>query len=200
MSYTCAVLKSRLVKAAWALLIVLGLWLVLGVVMPELARLRSGPKALNTAAILREVQTLSQLVTVKHVIEKVIVFEDVKWYGESRVIMVAHGVVKAGVDLGQLKAGNIETDGKKIIVKLPSSAITDSYLDERKTVVVDRSTGLLRRFDKALEQGARRTAVEDIQRAARANGIIKDADERAQMQLQCLFRQLGYEQIEFRAP
>lgn len=192
--------KSRLTIAACGLFAVLTLALVIAVVVPELRKLRSGPRALSTAAILREVQTLSQLVTVKHVIEKVIVFEDVKWFGESRVILVAHGVVKAGVDLSQLKTENLQADGKSITIVLPSSVITDAYLDEQKTFVVDRSTGVLRSFDKTLEQEARRTAMDDIKRAARVNGIIKDADERARLQLQCLFRQLGYAQVEFRSP
>jgi hypothetical protein len=38
---------------------------------------------------------------------------------------------------------------------------------------------LLRSFDKDLEQNARKQAVEDINRAARNGGILKDADERA---------------------
>ena len=43
--------------------------------------------------------------TVKYVLEKVVVLEDAKWYGENRVILVAHGIVKAGVDLQKLQPG-----------------------------------------------------------------------------------------------
>jgi len=125
------------------------------------------------------------------------------WYelqfGENRLLMIAHGVVKAGVNLADLKPGDIKVSGKKIIIKLPPPHITDTYLDDSLTQVVDRTTGLLRRFDKDLEQNARRQAVEDINRAARNNGILKDADERAQAQLTILFHQMGYEQVEFRS-
>ena len=55
-----------------------------------------GPKFYNTATVLVQVQTLSQLVTVKYVMEKVVALEDVQWYGESRVLLIAHGIVKAG--------------------------------------------------------------------------------------------------------
>ena len=61
-----------------------------------------GPSAYTTATVLRQVQTLSQLVTVKYVMEKVVVMEDVKWFGESRVLLVANGVVKAGVDFSRM--------------------------------------------------------------------------------------------------
>ena len=40
---------------------------------------------------------------------------------------------------------------------------------------------------------------EDIRRAARNGGILKDADERARAQLTSFFRQMGFEKIEFRA-
>jgi hypothetical protein len=62
--------------------------------------------------------------------------------------------------------------------------------------VVDRSTGLLRAFDKDLEQNARRQAVDELRIAARANRIYEDAEERARLQLANLFHLLGYE-IEF---
>jgi len=64
---------------------------------------------------------------------------------------------------------------------------------------VERNTGFLRAFNKDLEQTARQNAVEDIRRAARTGGILKEADERARAQLKHLFQQLGLE-VEFRAP
>ena len=59
--------------------------------------------------------------------------------------------------------------------------------------MVDRTTGLLRAFDKDLEQNARRQAVDDLRMAARHNGIQGDAEERARLQLTQLFHQLGLE-------
>ena len=156
---------------------------------------------LNTATVIRQVQTLAQLVTVKYSMEKIVVLEDVKWsetFGTSRVLLVAHGVVKAGVDLSGLKPGDVRIAGKSISLVLPQARITDAYLDENLTQVVERTTGLLRAFDKSLEQAARQQALDDIQRAARHNGILKDADERAREQLANLFHQLGFERVEFR--
>lgn len=154
----------------------------------------------NTSAVVKQVQTLSQLVTVKYVMEKIVVHEDVKWFpgGDNRVLMIAHGVVKAGVDLQKLKPEDLEFDAanKKVKLRLPKAQITDCYLDEKKTQIVERSTGLLRTFDKDLEQTARLFAVEDIRRGARSAGILTDADERAREQLEKFFQQLGCE-VEF---
>jgi hypothetical protein len=83
-------------------------------------------------------------------------------------------------------------------MKLPRAQITDAYLDEKQTRVVERATGFLRQFDKDLEQSTRQTAVEDIRRAARTGGILQDADERARSQLKDLFQRLGFEEVEFK--
>lgn len=183
----------------WILLVVLLIGIVVGITVPKIV-LFSLPEGqvrqLDTPAIIQKIQGLSQLVTVKYVIEKVIVLEDVKWYGESRVLLVAHGIAKAGIDLGKLQPSDIVIDGKSLKVFLPPAQITDCYLDEHKTHVVERTTGVLREFDKDLEQNGRRAAVDDIRRAARANGIIKDAEQRAEQQLEALFIQFGFEKVD----
>jgi hypothetical protein len=196
-------LKTRLVNALLILAILAGALLVFVIILPRVIRLASAPKIAPTPIMLQQVQTLSQLVTVKYVVEKVVLLEDVsKWYelslGESSVLMVAHGIVKAGVDLKELKPGDIETSGKTVVIKLPPSRITDCYLDDKLTEIIERKTGLLRKFDKDLEQNARKQAVDDINRAARNDGILRDADERAKTQLSTLFMQMGYEKVEFK--
>ncbi len=174
--------------AALGILFILGLWLGFGA---RRWAAGSGPVIYNTATVLRQVQTLSQLVTVKYVMEKIVVMEDVKWFGESRVLLVANGVVKAGVDFSRLKPEDVRVTEKKVALHLPAAQITDAYLDDRQTRVVERTTGLLRTFDKDLEQTSRQIAVDDIRRGARSAGILKDADERARAQVQNLFEQLG---------
>jgi hypothetical protein len=155
--------------------------------------------------LLQEVKTLSQLVTVQYVIERTIVMEvppegllGQMFAGENRLLMVVHGVVKAGLDLSQIQQSDLQVSNKDIIIKLPPPQIMDAYLDDKQTRVVERTTGFLRDFDKDLEQSTRQTAVQDIRRAARTSGILNDADSRAKVQLKSLFQQLGFEQVEFR--
>ncbi|HTV76057.1 MAG TPA: DUF4230 domain-containing protein, partial [Candidatus Baltobacteraceae bacterium] len=76
--------------------------------------------------------------------------------------------------------------------------ITDAYLDDTQTKVIDNTTGLLREFDKNLEQDARADAVDDIRRAARTDGILDDADSRAKLELELFLKEAGFEQVEFR--
>jgi hypothetical protein len=190
--------KQRVTILILFVVVLFGLGLLLGLFTPRLAGFTGAPKTYNTATVLEQVKTLSELVTVQYVLEKVIVLEDVKWFGESRVLMVAHAVVKAGTDLTRLEPDDLQVSGKKITVRLPPPQITDAYLDDKQTQVIERTTGLLRVFDKNLEQTARQSAIDDIRRAARNSGILKDADERARTQLTSLCRRLGFEEVEFR--
>lgn len=153
---------------------------------------------LNTATLVTQVQGLAQLVSVKYVMEKVVMLEDVNLFGENRILLVAHGVVKAGVDLSKLQSGDVEIHGQKIVLRLPMATITDCYLDENQTQVVVESTGLLRRYDKDLQQNARREGLDAIRRAARYSGIVDDANQRAQLQAKAFLRTLGFEEVEFR--
>src|SRR5256886_14230198 len=189
-------LKTRLVILGLVLAIGAGVALFVALLWVPLPLSNAPPRIQNTATMLKQVQALSELGTVKYVLEKVVILEDIKWYGENRVLLVAHGVVKAGVDLQEIKPEDVRVDDKKVVMKLPRARITDAYLDDQKTRVVDRTTGLLRPFGKDLEQSARRQAGADLSISARFNGINGDAEERARLQLSNLFHQLGLE-VEF---
>lgn len=190
---------QRFITAAVVLLLVLGAGLLLGLLLPGWLDRAPRPHLLDTATVIRQVQPLAQLATVQFVLEKVVAFEDAKWYGDNRVLLVARGVVKAGVDFSRLQPGDVELRERGVTLRLPPAVITDAYLDDQGTKVIERSTGLMRVFDKQLEQEARRLAVEDIKRAARQSGILKEADDRARLQIAVALRQLGFESVEFQA-
>jgi len=188
--------KTRLMIVGLMLAIAMGVALFIALLYFRPPAIGAPLKIQNTATIVKQVQTLAELVTVKYVLEKVVILDDIKWYGENRVLLLAHGIVKAGVDLQEIKPEDVRVEDKRIVLTLPRARITDVYLDDQKTRVVDRSTGLLRTFDKDLEQNARRQAVDDLRIAARSNRIYEDAEERARLQVANLFHHLGYD-VEF---
>jgi hypothetical protein len=181
----------------------------LGVVLALVAMLwlrapAAAPKPLNTATVIQRVQALSQFVTVKYVLEKVVSLEDPQYFGnliplgENKVILLAHGEVKAGVDLSRLGPGDASISGRTIVLTIPPAVVTDAYLVEHYTQVLDWQKGLLRKFDKNLEQTARRYAVAEISRAARQGGIEQEASDRACAQLKSLLESLGFDRAEIR--
>ena len=128
-------------KSVMAVLLVLTAFvLVTGVFLGFFARQLlaaiQGPQLFNVPTVVQQVRTLSELVTVQYVMEKVIVLDDVKWIavlGESRVLMVASGRVNAGLDLSAIGPNDITISGKSIKVRLPQARILDAYLDDSQT-------------------------------------------------------------------
>ena len=192
-----AAMRQIMVTLILAIIFLVGLRL--GIKWSEMHH-KSGLQEENTVTVVQQIQSLADLVTVKYVEEKVVILEDQRWYGENRVLLLAHGIVKAGIDLKKLSPGDVRISGKSIDLRLPDAQITDAYLDDRQSQVIDHTTGLFREFDKELEQTARKTAVADLRLAARQNGIIKDATERARLELAVFLHQAGYERIEFDGP
>ena len=187
-------LKTRLLILGLILAAAAGVGLFLGLHLPRLnAPPQTPPAILSTATLVQQIQSLAELVTVKYVLEKVVVLEDTRWYGDNRVLLIAHGVVKAGIDLGKIGPADLEFDGNTVLITLPPATITDVYLDEQSTRVLEHSTGLLRAFNKNLEAEARRQAVDELRRAARHGGIYQDAQILAQQQLTNLFGRLNLE-------
>jgi hypothetical protein len=174
--------------------------LVAGLFLTRLLAIPGSRPSVPAVVVVQEIQTLSELVTVRYVIEKVVAEEDVKWFGENRVLLVVHGVVKAGVDFQRLKPEAVEVFEGRVRIRLPPPQLVDAYLDESKTRVVERSTGLLRMFDKDLETVARQNAVMDIRRAAREAGILAEAEERARLQTEALLLRLGFKSVEVTVP
>ncbi|MGA4643997.1 DUF4230 domain-containing protein [Limisphaera sp. 4302-co] len=181
-------------------LFVVGLWV--GAHYRGWLGIPEGPRIHSSAAVVRQVQSLAQLVTVRYVLEKVVAAEDVKWYGQNRLLLLAHGVVKAGVDLTRVQPGDVEIAGDRLVLRLPAPRVTDAYLDESQTRVIDRETGLLRRFDKEMEQMARQAALREIRLAAHEAGILREAEEQAREQLTRFFQAAGFREVlvEFHRP
>jgi hypothetical protein len=187
-----------------ALLVIFTMGLAFGIVATHWLKRPRGLEVIGTASVVQQVQTLADLVSVKYVMEKVVILDappETIWgqfvQGDNRVLLLAHGIVKAGINLKDIAPADVSVSGKSIIVRLPAAHITDCYLDEDQTKVIDWKLGFLRAFDKDLEQTARRQAVADIRSASVASGILRDASERAQWQLAVFLHEAGYDHVEF---
>ena len=198
-----AVLSCLMKQARFLLsiILVLGLLIFGGLVGWLVSQSFAGPgqrPAYEGPAVVLQIQGLAELATVKYVIEKIVLAEDVKPYGESRVVLVAHGIVKAGIDLRRLREDDLEIDGAAVRLSLPAASVLSAYLDQDQTRVIDHSTGLLRRFDKTLEQQARRKGLDAVVKAAEAAGILREAEERVVLELTRLLKLLGFTGVDIR--
>jgi hypothetical protein len=117
--------------------------------------------------------------------------------GES-VVLIATGQVRAGVDLDELRRGDVSVEEGLVTIKLPEPEIFSSALDEEETRVYDRDQGLLDfNLDEDLETEARREAVSRLESSARDNGILEQAEENAETSLRAFIQSLGFEEVRF---
>jgi len=81
-------------------------------------RARNQTQILDSATVLRQVQALQELGVVKYHLERVVAVTDPGLLGDERLILVAHGVVKAGIDFSQVQAEDVRCDAADGVVEL----------------------------------------------------------------------------------
>lgn len=155
----------------------------------------------DPVSIIHEIRSLARLETIQYSVEKVISAdsgrEDLKTLFGDKLLFVAHGEVLAGIDLEKIRLEDIKLDGKVVSIKLPAAEILSTRLDNDKSYVYDRQTGLLARPDAELETKARQEAEKQIYKTAIEDGILKQAQTNAQAYLDRLIRSLNYEEVIF---
>ncbi len=151
--------------------------------------------------IVRQVRTLSRLETIQYSVEKVITAEigqgAFSFLFGDRLLLVAHGQVIAGVDLGKMGPQDLWFEDDRLFVRLPEPEIFITALDNEKSYVYDRSTGVLSKGEIDLETVARRAAEREIENAALEDGILEQARRNAESYLFTLFHDLGYSEVIF---
>lgn len=152
-------------------------------------------------SIVKEVQSLARLETIQYSVEKIITAElNQGTFGSlfgDRLLFVAHGYVIAGVDLSNIGEDDLRMVGDTLRVKLPEAEVFVATLDNEKSYVYDRNTGLLRRADTQLESEARRAAETEILRTATEDGILTQAQTNAETYLLSLLNSLGFSRVVF---
>jgi hypothetical protein len=156
----------------------------------------------DPVTIVREVRSLARLETIHYTVEKVITGETRQGtfaflFGD-RMLFVAHGVVVAGVDLGKMEQQDVWDDAMgTLYVNLPDAEIFISTLDNEKSHVYDRETGIFTHGDIHLESTVRQAAEDEIERAALEDGILEQARVNAESYLLRLLRSFGYAEVIF---
>lgn len=151
--------------------------------------------------IIHEVRSLARLETIQYTVEKVITAESGQGSFDAlfgdRLIFVAHGKIIAGVDMARLGPDDLKVENGVLYVQLPEPEVFITALDNEKSYVYDRDTGLFTKGDVNLESSARRVAEDEIEKAAKEDGILDLARQNAEVYLARLFRNLGYEEVIF---
>lgn len=158
----------------------------------------------DPVTIINQVRPLARLETIQYTVEKVITAEVgqnalAPLFGD-RLLFVGHGYVTAGIDLSQLRSQDLVYEDGILMFHMPASQVFVATLDNDKSYVYDRDTGLLTHGDINLETAARQAAEDQIRQAALDDGILKQAQANAETFLESLLNKLGYSQVSFIQP
>lgn len=159
----------------------------------------------NPSTIVREINDLARLETASYELEKVITADSGQdgllefFVGES-MVFVANGKVFAGVDLATMTPEDlVVVDPDTVMVRLPAAEIFDDIpvLNNEKSYVADRDTGLLTQADEELETRVRQTAEQAIREAAEGSDILDRANFNAQAYMSGFLEGLGFTEVIF---
>ncbi len=158
----------------------------------------------DPVTIIYQVRSLARLETIQYSIEKVVTAETGQGvfgplFGD-RLLFVAHGEVIAGIDLQKLGPQDMWVEGGILYVRLPQTEIFVATLNNEKSYVYDRDTGLLTHGDVNLETTARQAAEDAIEQAAIEDGILEQARLNAEIYMERLLDTLGFEDVIFVQP
>ena len=145
---------------------------------------------------INEIRALARLETIQYSIEKVITGETgggtfQTLFGD-KILFVGHGTVIAGIDMEKLQPEDMRYENGVLTVRLPPTEILVATLDNEKSYVYDRQTGVLTKPDPNLETLVRQRAEEEILKAAIEDGILEQAKINAEAYLFKFFSALGF--------
>jgi hypothetical protein len=158
---------------------------------------------MSRPAVVHRIQQLQRLETVVFGMDKIVTggqesrFLPTMLVGE-RLLLIVYGEVTAGVDLSKLEPGQIEVTGKSVVMTLPAAEIFTSRIDNERTRVYSRETGLFTQPDPNLESDMRKEAERQIRQAALDGRILATAAANARSTLTTFLTGLGFEHAEIR--
>lgn len=153
--------------------------------------------------VVQQIQQLQRLETVVYSMEKIVTGSQESRFlprllAGDRLLLIVHGDVTAGVDLAALDPSNVTVNGRSVELKLPEPMIFATRVDNGRTRVYARETGLFSSPDPELESETRREAERQLTQAALDGGILKAAATNARTTLTSLLQGLGFESVNIR--
>ena len=158
---------------------------------------------ISQPTVVQQIQQLQRLETVVYSMEKIVTGSQESRFlprllAGDRLLLIVHGDVTAGVDLAALDPSNVKVNGKSVELKLPEPIVFSTRVDNGRTRVYTRETGLFSSPDPELESETRREAERQLTQAALDGGILKTAGANARTTLTSLLQGLGFEAVHIK--
>ena len=164
---------------------------------------RSSPVNVSQPTVVHQIQQLERLETIVYRMEKIISGGRESRYlpqflAGERLLLVVHGEVIAGIDLSKVLPEHVVIRGQMIELTLPKAEVFTTRVDNERSRVYSRETGLFTRVDPHLETEVRQEAERQLLQAALDDDILQTAEQNARTTLTSLLKGFGFEQAEVR--
>jgi hypothetical protein len=182
----------------------IAIWAFAGLGVLQLSSLLRGGAVhirVDQPTVVRQIRGLQRLETVSYTMEKIVSGEREnpilpQFLAGDRVLLVVHGEAIAGVDLSKLQPSDVTVRGDSVRVHLPLAEIFTTSLDNTKTKVYSRDTGLFSSPDPNLEGEVREAAERQLRNAALDDGILNTANGNARQTITNILNSLGFAKVE----
>ena len=178
-------------------------WLPTGIGL--LGLLRGGGRQINVGqpTVVRQIQQLQRLETVSYAMDKIISGDHPnaylpKFLAGDRLLLMVHGEVVAGINLTGLQPGDVVIQGLKVSIHLPAAEVFSTRIDNARTKVYSRDTGIFSSPDPNLESEVREEAERQLQQDALQDGILKIAADNAGSTISGMLKGFGFHEVDIR--
>jgi len=170
-----------------------------------ISNLRGGRTQINVdqPTVVHQIQQLQRLETVSYSMDKIISGEHdnaylPKFLAGDRLLLVVHGEVVGGINLASLQPGDVVIQGQKVSIHLPAAEVLSTRIDNARTKVYSRDTGLFSSPDPNLESEVREEAERQLRQAALQDGILKIAADNARSTISGMLKGFGFLEVDTR--
>lgn len=154
--------------------------------------------------VVRQIRGASELTTAVFTMEAVVPTRqdrNLAGYkvGTTTLLYIAYGQVRAGVDLEELGADDVQVVNDTIQLQLPPPRLLDSKIDVNRSTVYDYDRGFLGLGPDVapqLQTLAQQETLKKIVSAACKEGVLEQANDRAQLAVTQLLNTAGYKDVE----
>jgi hypothetical protein len=155
----------------------------------------------SSASVVDKIRQLNRLESVDYSIDKIVEGNRQAqglpdFLAGDRLLLIAHGEVIAGVDLSRLDPKAVQVNGNAVHVRLPEPQVLVTRIDNTRTRVYERTTGILVPTDPNLETQVRQAAEQQITQAAIDDKILDKARQNARVSVTGLLYALGFHTVD----
>jgi hypothetical protein len=153
------------------------------------------------SVVIQQIQDASELTTAIFTMEAVVPAQQDSQIigfkvGSTKLLYIAYGQVRAGVDLSQIQATDIQSQGNQLFIRLPAPKLLDSKIDVSRSSVYDYNRGFLGLGPDVapnLQSLAQQKALDKVVEAACRESILQRASDRAKLAVSQLVKIPNYQ-------